>query len=123
GVRVEGGLITSPVGLSNLQLRPHLNPTAAPRSALVQGLPSPEPLSPRLTLLGAVYPLGVSSTVSGTHWDARGAIIDTSPLRTRRTFGSADPPRLTNVVIGGGVTPIVGLRVGGSVTRGAWRRA
>jgi hypothetical protein len=27
------------------------------------------------------------------------------------------------VVVGGGVTPIVGLRIGGSVTRGAWRRA
>jgi len=123
GVRVEGGLITSPVGLANLSLRPHLNPTIAQPSGLFQGMPSPEPFSPRVTLLGAVYPLGVSTTVSGTHWDVRGAVIDTSPLRTRRTFGESNPYRFANVVIGGGVTPIVGLRIGGSVTHGGWRRA
>jgi hypothetical protein len=123
GVRIEGGLITSPVGLANLSLRPHLNPTVAQPSSLFQGLPSPEAFSPRVTLLGAVYPLGVSTTLSGTHWDVRGAVIDTSPLRARRTFGSVNPPRFANVVVGGGVTPIVGLRVGGSVTRGGWRRA
>ena len=122
GVRVEGGLITSPVGLSNLSLRPHLNPTVAPPSSLFQGLPSPEALSPRITLLGAIYPLGISTTVSGTHWDVRGALIDTSPLRARRTFGT-NPPRFANVVVGAGLTPIVGLRVGGSVTHGPWRAA
>ena len=123
GVRVEGGLITSPVGLANLSLRPHLNPTVAQPSSLFQALPPPEAQSPRLTLLGAVYPLGVSTTVSGAHWDVRGAVIDTSPVRARRTFGSNNPPRFTNVVVGGGITPVVGLRFGGSVTRGAWRRA
>jgi hypothetical protein len=123
GLRVEGGLITAPVGLANLSLRPHLNPTIAQPSSLFQALPPPEPLSPRVTLLGAVYPLGVSATVSGTHWDARAALIDTSPLRTRRTFGEGNPPRFANVVIGGGVTPFVGLRVGGSVTHGGWRKA
>jgi hypothetical protein len=122
GIRVEGGLITSPVGLSNLSLRPHLNPTVAQPSSLFQAMPSPEPLSPRVTLLGAIYPLGVSTTVSGTHWDVRGAVIDTSPVRARRTFGN-NPPRFANVVVGGGVTPVVGLRIGGSVTRGPWRSA
>lgn len=122
GIRVEGGLITSPVGLSNLSLRPHLNPTVAQPSSLFQAMPAPEPLSPRITLLGAIYPLGVSTTVSGTHWDVRGAVIDTSPVRARRTFGS-NPPRFTNVVVGGGVTPVIGLRIGGSVTRGPWRSA
>ena len=123
GVRVEGGLITSPVGLANLSLRPHLNPTVAQPSSLFQGMPSPEAFSPRVTLLGAVYPLGVSTTVSGTHWDVRGAIMDTSPLRTRRTFGDTNPYRFPNVVVGGGVTPVVGLRIGASVTHGGWRRA
>ena len=122
GVRVEGGLITSPVGLANLSLRPQLNPTISQPSSLFQGLPAPEPLSPRITLLGAIYPLGISTTVSGTHWDVRGAVIDTSPVRARRTFG-ANPPRFANVVVGGGVTPFVGLRIGGSVTHGPWRAA
>ena len=51
------------------------------------------------------------------------AVIDTSPLRSRRIIGSNTTPRFTNVVIGGGVTPVIGLRVGGSVTRGGWKRA
>jgi len=123
GLRIEGGLITPPVGLANLSLRPHLNPTVSQPSALFQGLPPPEAESPRITLLGAIYPFGVSATVSGTHWDARGALIDTSPLRARRIFGDANPPRFANVVIGGGVTPVVGLRIGGSLTRGGWLRA
>jgi len=38
-------------------------------------------------------------------------------------FGSVNPPRFTNVVFGGGVTPFVGFRVGGSVTRGGWMKA
>jgi hypothetical protein len=60
--------------------------------------------------------------VSGAKWDARGAVIDTSPLRTRRVFSSTNPPRFDNIVVGGGVTPVVGLRVGGSVTHGGWLR-
>ena len=60
---------------------------------------------------------------AGEHWDARAAFIDTSPLRTRRIFSSTNPPRFDNVVIGGGVTPFVGLRIGASVTHGGWQRA
>jgi hypothetical protein len=122
-LRVEGGLIPAPIGLANLQLRPQLNPTIAQPSSLFTALPAPEPFSPRVTLLGAIYPYGVSATVSGAKWDARTAVIDVSPMRTRRIFGSANPPRFTNVVVGGGVTPMVGLRFGASVTRGGWKRA
>jgi hypothetical protein len=70
-----------------------------------------------------VYPYGVSATVSGTKWDARAAIIDASPLRARRVFSPGNPPRFANVVVGGGVTPLTGFRVGASVTRGGWKRA
>jgi hypothetical protein len=74
-------------------------------------------------LLGAVYAFGANATVSGDHWDARVAVIDTSPLRTRRIFANTNPPRFDNVVVGGGVTPFVGLRVGASVTHGGWQQA
>jgi len=123
GLRVEGGLIPAPIGLANLTLRPQLNPTISQPSSLFQGLPAPEPFSPRVTLLGAIYPFGVSATLSGTKWDARAAVIDVSPLRARRIFGDVNPPRFANVVVGGGVTPVVGLRFGASVTRGGWKRA
>lgn len=123
GFRVDAGLIPSPIGLSNLMLRPQLNPTVSLPASLFVSLPSSAVGSPRTTLLGAVYAYGATATVSGKHWDARAAVIDTSPLRTRRIFSSTNPPRFDNVVIGGGVTPFVGLRVGGSVTHGGWQRA
>ena len=123
GLRVDAGLIPSPVGLANLLLRPHNNPTISLPASLFTALPPIEPDNPRTTLLGVLYPYGVNTTVSGAKWDARVAVIDTSPLRSRRVFARANPPRFTNVVVGGGVTPVVGVRVGGSVTRGGWLRA
>lgn len=123
GLRVDAGLIPSPAGLANLMLRPQLNPTVSLPSSLFTPLPTLEPGAPRATLLGAVYAYGANASISGRHWDARGAIIDTSPLRTRRTFSPTNPPRFNNVVIGAGVTPFVGFRVGGSVTHGGWERA
>lgn len=124
GVRVEGGLIPSPIGLANLTVRrPHLNPTISQPSSLFTRLPSLEIGGPRPNLLGAVYPFGGQVTVSGAHWDARVALIDTSPLRRRGVFADPKPPRFANLVVGGGVTPIVGFRVGASMTHGGWQRA
>lgn len=124
GVRIDGGLIPAPVGLANLTVRrPHLNPTISQPISLFSALPPVEIRGPRPNLLGAVYPFGGQVTVSGAHWDARAAVIDTSPLRRRRIFTETNPPRFTNVVVGGGVTPVVGLRVGASLTRGGWLRA
>ena len=123
GLRVDAGLIPSPIGLANMMLRPQLNPTVSLPASLFQSLPVVELGQPRTTLLGAVYAYGANANISGRHWDARAAFIDTSPLRTRRIFAQTNPPRFNNVVVGAGVTPVVGVRVGGSVTRGGWERA
>lgn len=123
GIRIDGGLIPSPVGLANLTLRPHLNPTISQPSSLFTGLPPLEVRGPRANLIGAVYSYGAHVTVSGLHWDARAAVIDASPIRPREVFAEANPPRFANVIVGGGVTPFVGLRVGASLTRGGWMRA
>jgi hypothetical protein len=124
GVRVDGGLIPSPIGLANLTVRrPHLNPVITAPASLFTSLPVLELRGPRANLLGAVYPLGGQVTVSGTHWDTRAAVIDTSPLRRRRIIGGVNPPRFGNVVAGAGVTPFVGFRIGASVARGGWARA
>jgi hypothetical protein len=120
--RVEAGYIPSPVGLANLTLRPHLNPTIAQPAELFTSIPSLEFRGPRINLLSGIYPLGAQATASATHWDARVAVIDTSPLRLRRVFAVTNPPRFTNVVFGGGVTPFVGFRVGASLTHGGWLR-
>jgi hypothetical protein len=124
GVRVDGGLIASPVGLANLTVRrPHLNPTISQPASLFSSLPLLEVRGPRTNLLGAIYPFGGQVTVSGARWDARAAVIDTSPLRRRRILSSVNPPKFGNVVVGGGITPVVGLRFGASVTHGGWARA
>jgi hypothetical protein len=120
GLRIDGGMISSPIGLANLTLRPHLNPNISQPASLFTELPLLDLGGPGTILLGAIYPLGAQVTVSALHWDARAAIIDQSPIRTEEPV---HPPRFSNVVIGGGVTPLVGLRVGTSVTRGGWQRA
>jgi hypothetical protein len=48
--------------------------------------------------------------------DRQHATAGASRVRTGK------PPRFANLVLGGGVTPVVGLRVGASVTHGGWRR-
>ena len=124
GVRIDGGLLGFPVGLANLTLqRPHLNPTISQPASLFSPLPPVEPRGPRGNLLGAIYPFGGQVTVSGAQWDARAAVIDTSPLRRRGIFVDSKPPRFTNVVVGGGVAPFIGFRIGASVTHGGWMGA
>jgi len=123
GVRIDAGLLPSPIGLANLTVRrPHLNPTISQPSSLFTGLPALEIRGPRTNLLGAVYPFGGQVSVSGARWDARAALIDTSPLRRRGVFADPKPPRFVNIVVGGGVTPVVGFRVGASMTHGGWQR-
>lgn len=122
-VRVDAGFIPSPLGAANLLRRPHLNPTIALPSSLFTPLPAVVLRGPRATLLGGLYPLGAAATVSTLRWDARAAVIDNSPLRARRVFADdspPNPPQFVNLVVGGGVTPVVGLRVGASVAHGGW---
>jgi hypothetical protein len=78
-------------------------------------IPRYEPGTPSTNLLAAAYPLGAKVTVSGAKWDARAAVIDSSPVRGRPFFGDDQPPRLANFVAGAGVTPWIGLRLGGAV--------
>lgn len=125
-LRVEAGYVPSPIGLANLRLRPHLNPTIGLPASLFTALPAQEPRGPRTNLLGSIYPLGATVAASGRHWDARAGLIDSSPLRVRRVFADQappNPPRFATVVAGAGVTPVVGLRVGASFARGGWTRA
>jgi hypothetical protein len=124
GIRVDGGVIPAPVGLANLTVRrPQLNPTISQPASLFIPLPPLEIRGPRPNLLGAFYPFGAQVTVSGARWDARAGILDTSPLRRRRIFSQSNPPRFATITAGAGVTPVVGFRVGGSVTHGGWQRA
>jgi hypothetical protein len=123
GVRIDAGLIASPVGLASLTLRPHLNPTISQPASLFTPLPAADLQGTRTNLIGPVYPLGGQLTLSQLRWDVRAAVIDTSPVRPRRVFSPANPPRFPTVVVGAGVTPVIGLRIGASVARGGWLNA
>jgi hypothetical protein len=118
GWRVDAGQFTSPIGLSILENRPDKNPVVSQHSTLYLPIPRYEPGTPSTNLLAAAYPLGAKVTVSGARWDARAAVIDSSPVRGRPFFGDNKPPRMANVVVGAGITPYIGLRLGAAIGRG-----
>jgi hypothetical protein len=47
-------------------------------------------------------------------------VTDSSPIRGRPFFGDDKPPRMANLMIGGGFTPHIGLRFGGAVAYGPY---
>lgn len=120
GVRLEGGQLPSPIGLAILENRPDMNPLVSPHSAYYLPLPRVDPDIPRSFLVAAAYPLGAQATVSGRNWDARAAVIDSSPVRGRPFFGTSKPPRLLNTVVGFGVKPYIGVRIGAALAQGAY---
>ena len=121
GFRVDAGQFTSPIGLSLLENRPDKNPVVSQHSTLYLPIPRAiEPTTPTTWLLAAAYPLGAKVTVSGAKWDARAAVIDSSPIRGRPFFGDNKPPRMANVVAGVGFTPSIGLRFGAAVGTGPY---
>ncbi|HEX6163253.1 MAG TPA: hypothetical protein VFZ31_07805 [Vicinamibacterales bacterium] len=118
GLRIDAGQFTSPIGLSITQNRPDRNPIVSQHSTLYLPIPFYEAGTPSTNLLAAAYPLGAKVTVSGAKWDARAAVIDSSPVRGRPFFGDNKPPRMANVVAGVGFTPYIGLRVGAAYGAG-----
>ena len=122
GLRIDAGQFTSPIGLSMLENRPDKNPVVSQHSTLYLPIPRYEAGTPSTNLLAAAYPLGAKVTVSGAKWDARAAVIDSSPVRGRPFFGDNKPPRMANVVAGVGFTPYIGLRFGAAFARRRLRR-
>ncbi len=118
GVRLDAGVFASSIGLSILENRPNTNPVVSQHSTLYLPIPRYEPGTPTTFLLAAAYPLGAKLTVSGTKWDARAAVVDSSPVRGRPFFGDDKPPRMANVVAGAGFTPYIGLRFGVAAASG-----
>lgn len=123
GLRVEAGQLPSPIGLGILENRPDLNPVVSQHSAYYLPVPRFAPGIPRTYLIAASYPLGAHVTASGRTWDARFAVTDGSAVRGRPFFGSTKPPRMANVIIGAGIKPAIGLRIGGAVAHGGYMTA
>jgi hypothetical protein len=123
GVRVDAGIITSPLGLGVLQLRPDLNPTVGYPFYYFARLPQFDQYSNQVQILSGGYPLGAVVSLSGTRWDARAGVTDSTPSRYRKIFARGAPDSMAQLVAGGGVTPWIGFRMGGAVATGKYRSA
>jgi hypothetical protein len=118
--RVDLGQFSSPIGFAILENRPNKNPVISQHSTLYLPIPRYENGTPTTFLLAASYPLGAKLTLSGSKWDARAAVTDSSAIRGRPFFGDNKPPRMANYMIGGGFTPYIGIRIGGAVGYGSY---
>jgi hypothetical protein len=111
--RVDLGYIVSPIGLGMMDTRPGVNPTILPHLSYLTPMPVFDAGAPRVQPIAASYPLGGQFTASTTKWDARVAVTAAPPNRIYIIkAGPGNPIGRPVVVVGGGVTPRVGLRFG-----------
>jgi hypothetical protein len=119
--RIDAGIISSPMGLATLELRPDRNPTIGAPFYYFVPLPAFDGNFDRVRLMSGGYPLGVMASASGPRWDARGGVTDDTPARGRSIFSASRAPASPHIVFGGGVTPTQGLRFGAAFARGRYR--
>jgi hypothetical protein len=122
-LRIDAGIITSPLGLNTLQMRADINPTIAPVLYYVAPLPRFETTFDRLTAISAGYPLGAMVSASGSRWDLRGGITDGTPAKQRAPGKSDQAPAMPQAILGGGISPVAGVRIGAGFAHGGYRRA
>jgi hypothetical protein len=109
--RIEAGRFPSPIGIGMTENRPNINPGVLwwhrpyymPLPRLGQG-------APQVSLMAATYPDGVAIATSATHWDVRAAVVNRGPVQFWQGDAGADAK--VNTIVGAGVTPMPGLRVG-----------
>jgi hypothetical protein len=121
GIRIDGGVITSPIGLGTTLLRADVNPLLAPPFYYVAPLPRFDVRFDGLQMMSGGYPLGVVAAASGSWWDVRAGGTDSTPARPQLEFEAAREPAYAQFVAGGGITPVAGLRVGVGFARGRYR--
>jgi hypothetical protein len=120
--RIEAGRFPSPIGYGITENRPSLNPGLVWwHRPYYMPLPALAPGFPLTSLISTVYPTGVTAQTSGDHWDARAALVDRAPVQF--WYGEERVPKGLHTVIGGGVTPRQGLRVGAGTAWGEAARA
>lgn len=119
-LRVEAGRFPSPIGLGMTENRANVNPGVLWCHRLYYSpLPALGPGIPPQSLVSAVYPMGVMATLTASVWDVRAAVLDRAPVDDWRATARRTTP--THAVIGGGVTPRQGLRLGVAGAFGALR--
>jgi hypothetical protein len=122
-IRLDAGIISSPLGLGTFELRQDLNPLVGSPFYYFAPLPAFERPSDRVQLFSGGYPLGAILSVSGRWWDARTGVTDGTPARYRKIFANNNPAAAAQFIAGAGVTPLPGLRVGTGFAHGPYRRS
>jgi hypothetical protein len=119
--RVDAGIISSPMGFAALELRPDRNPTISAPFYYFVPLPAFDGYFDRVTLMSGGYPLGAIVSASGSRWDLRGGVTDDTPVRARNVLSDTRSAAKPQLVLGGGVTPVPGLRLGAALAWGGYR--
>jgi hypothetical protein len=116
--RIEAGKFTSPIGLGMTENRASVNDGVIWwHRGYYSYLPTIGGGAAPHALISSIYPMGIQANTSAKHWDARVAFIDRAPADF---FHTADPPFRANGVVGGGVSPLPGMRIGAAA---AWGRS
>jgi hypothetical protein len=118
--RIDAGYMVSPIGLGLLDNRQDLNPLILTHLAYVIPMPSFDPTVPRQAPVAGSYPLGTQLSLSTTRWDARASVLNSSPTRAYAVGNDVNPQQTPSFVLGGGVTPTIGLRLGANVAHGQY---
>lgn len=121
-VRLDAGIISSPLGLGTLELRQDLNPLVGNPFYYFSPLPAFNRPSDRVSLTSGGYPIGAVLSTSGSWWDARAGVTDGTPARYRKVFAQNNPEPAAQFIAGAGVTPAPGLRIGAGFAHGPYRR-
>ena len=69
--RIDAGIISSPLGIIALEMRPDRNPIIGAPSYYFSPLPSFDGRFDRVQLLSGGYPLGIVASASKSRWDTR----------------------------------------------------
>jgi hypothetical protein len=116
--RVEAGKFTSPIGLGMTENRASVNDGVIWwHRGYYSYLPAIGGGAAPHALMASIYPMGVQANTSAKHWDARVAFIDRAPTDF---FHQEGVPARGNGVVGGGISPRQGLRIGAGA---AWGRS
>lgn len=121
--RVDLGYILSPIGLGMLDMRPDTNATIMPHMSYLIPMPPFDAAAPPSYSIASSYPLGAQVTASSTKWDVRGAVVSAPPNRMFVLGAPNNPPSRPVVVVGGGMTPRTGLRLGVGYAAGKYSTA
>ena len=116
--RFDAGIISSPMGLATLELRPDRNPTIGAPFYYFVPLPAMDGRFDASDDVGGIS-AGALISASGPRWDVRGGVTDDTPARGRSVNSSASWVAATpQFIAGGGMTPVAGLRIGVGFARG-----